>query len=108
MKSKAIAGLASAVFPGLGQFLVGRRERGLAILAGWLVIPALYGIIMVLAEQVARSYSIGEMNLLVWLSGRFVSHGQVDLPSLFYAFLGLVLYWLLNICDAVLCARDAR
>ena len=58
MKNRLLAVIFSAVFPGLGQFAVGRRERGLAILAGWLALPALYGIITVEVEQLAMAQGI--------------------------------------------------
>lgn len=107
MKTPWVVGLVSALFPGLGQFVVGRRERGLAILAGWLVIPALYGIIMVGVEQLASAQGVAPVNLRQFLTGRYLWWGQVELPSLSYAFLGLVLFWLLNIVDAARCAREA-
>lgn len=107
MKNRWIAALLSAVFPGLGQFVAGCRERGLAILAGWLALPAFYGLIMIGVEQLARSQGVEASGLRQFLSGRYLLWGQVELNALTYAFVCLVLYWLLNICDAALCAPDA-
>lgn len=107
MKNRWIAALLSAVFPGLGQYVVGCRERGLAILAGWMALPALYGIIMIGVEQLARSQGFDSTQLRAYLAGRYLLWGQVELGPLTYAAVCLVLYWLLNICDAALCARDA-
>jgi hypothetical protein len=103
VKNPLIVALLSALCPGLGQFVAGRRERGLAILAGWLTLPALYGIIIVGTEQLARSQGIASAELRQFLAGRSLFLGQVDLYTLIYAFACLVVYWLLNIGDAAVC-----
>lgn len=107
MKNPWVVALVSAVFPGLGQFAVGRRERGLAILAGWLGLPALYGILMLSVEGLAGRHGIEGSRLVQFLAGRYLVWGQVELLSLSYAFICLALYWLLNIVDAARCAREA-
>ena len=107
MKSRWLAVIFSAVIPGLGQFMVGRRERGLAILAGWLVIPALYGSITVQVEQLAMAQGITGPDVIGFLGNRLITMGQVDLGALAYAFFCLVAYWVLNLFDAVQCASEA-
>jgi len=108
MKNRWLAIFFSTVFPGLGQFVVGRRERGLAILAGWLALPALYGIIMLQVEQLALARGMGADQPLDFLGPRIIFLGQVDLSALAYAFICLVLYWVLNLFDAAQCAREAN
>ena len=107
MNKPWMAGVFSAVIPGLGQFVLGRRERGLALLAGWLVIPALYGLIMVGVEQLAFNKSLGADELINLLGRRALLSGYVDLATLSYAFICLTAYWLLNIFDAVQCAKES-
>ena len=102
-----MSGVFSAVIPGLGQFVLGRRERGLALLAGWLVIPALYGLIMVAVEQLAFDKAQAGEGLINLLGRRALLGGQVDLPALSYAFICLTAYWLLNIFDAIQCAKES-
>lgn len=107
MKNRWVAILFSAVFPGLGQFVVGRRERGLAILAGWIALPALYGLMTVQLEQLAQARGIPTEAVLQFLAVRIIRLAQVDLSALAYAFICLVLYWVLNLFDAAQCAREA-
>lgn len=108
MKNRWLALFFSAVFPGLGQFVLGRRERGLAILAGWLALPALYGLITVQVEQLAFAQGVATDYVLEFLGDRVISRGQVDLSALTYAFICLVLYWVLNLFDALQCAGEAH
>ncbi len=106
MRSRWVLVLFSAVFPGLGQFVAGRRERGLAILGGWLAIPALYGIIMVAVEQLATTKGFPSDQLANFLTTRYWVWGQVEIGSLSYAMLCLAMYWLLNLFDAAACASE--
>ncbi|MGH9805613.1 MAG: hypothetical protein ACRD4D_10635 [Candidatus Acidiferrales bacterium] len=108
MKNRWVAIFFSAVFPGLGQFVVGRRERGLAILAGWLALPALYGIIMLQVEQLAQAQGMPADQAIEFLGPRVIFIAQVDLTALAYAFLCLALYWVLNLFDAAQCAAEAQ